>query len=121
MEIRIATPAETVTISELSRRLGNVPFFPGQSIVALLEKENDGEKEIVGFAAVQTAQHAAGSWVKEDLRKKKLSYELRHALDNELRRRGIPVYFALPNSDFERHLFAKYGPVTEHLVQVRHL
>lgn len=117
MEVRIASPAETKALSELSVKLGNVPFFVGQSIISFLE-HND---EIVGFAAVQTAQHAAGSWVKEEFRRKKHSYELRHELDNELRRRGIPVYFALPQNDFEKHLFAKYGPVTEHAVQVRHL
>lgn len=117
MNIRIASPAETKAVSELSVKLGNVPLFPGQSVVAFIEHED----EIAGFAAVQTAQHAAGSWVKEEFRKQKHSYELRHALDAELRRRGIPVYFALPRTDFEKHLFAKYGPVTEHLVQVRHL
>lgn len=121
MEIRIATPEETAKISALSVRVGNIPFFPNQSIIALLEDEKDGEKEIVGFAAVQTAQHAAGSWVKEEHRRKRHTYELRQALDSELRQRGIPVYFALPQNDFERHLFAKYGHVTEHLVQVRHL
>lgn len=117
MKVRIASVAETKAVSELSVKLGNVPLFPGQSIISLIEA-ND---EIVGFAAVQTAQHAAGSWVKEDLRRQKLSYHLRMALDNEMRRRGIPVYFAMPQSDFEKHLFQKYGPVTEHLVQVRHL
>jgi N-acetylglutamate synthase-like GNAT family acetyltransferase len=121
MEVRIATPEETAEISKLSVKVGNIPFFPGQSLIALLEHGDGDEKEIVGFAAVQNAQHAAGSWVKEEFRKQGRSYELRHALDNELRRRGIPVYFALPQSDFERHLFAKYGPVTEHNVQVRHL
>lgn len=117
MEVRIATQAEIEKLSALSTRLGNVPFLKDQAIVALLE---DGE-EIVGFAATQNAQHAAGSWVKEKFRRRKHSYELRVCLDNELRRRGIPVYFALPQSDFEKHLFAKYGPVTEHTVQVRHL
>ncbi|MCU1338846.1 MAG: hypothetical protein JWO19_4427 [Bryobacterales bacterium] len=117
MEVRIATPEETGLVSALSVKLGNIALFPQQSIIALLEQD----EKIVGFAAVQTAQHAAGSWVKEEFRKRGHSYELRHALDSELRRRGIPVYFALPQSDFEKHLFAKYGPVTEHLSQVRHL
>ncbi len=117
MEVRIATPEETEQISRLSRSLGNVPFFPEHSIVELLEHN----KEIVGFAATQTAMHAAGSWVQEKFRRQKHSYTLRQCLDQELKRRGFPVYFALPNSNFEKALFAKYGLVTEHLVQVRHL
>lgn len=121
MEVRIATAEETRAVSALSVKVGNIPLFPQQSIIAVLEHGDGDEKEIVGFAALQTAQHAAGSWVKEEFRKQKHSYELRHALDNELRRRAIPVYFALPQSDFEKHLFEKYGPVTEHIVQVRHL
>ena len=119
MDVRIATPEETEQLSKLSVSLGNIPFVRDQSIIALLEKENG--KEIVGFAAVQTAMHAAGSWVKEECRNKGFSHQLRNALDNELRRRGIAVYFALPGNDFEKQLFAKYGPVTEHLAQVRHL
>lgn len=117
MEVRIATPEETEKLGQLSVRLGNVPFLAAQSVVALLEHE----KEIIGFAAVQNAQHAAGSWVKEEFRRQKHSYELRHCLDNELRRRGFSVYFALPANDFEKHLFTKYGTVTEHAAQVRHL
>ena len=117
MEVRIATAEETRKLSQLSVRLGNVPFLPGQSIVALLEHD----KEMVGFAAVQNAQHAAGSWVKEEFRRRHHSYELRACLDNELRHRGFSVYFALPKNDFEKHLFSKYGTVTEYAVQVRHL
>jgi hypothetical protein len=59
--------------------------------------------------------------VKDEYRRLGFSYELRSALDNELRRRGIQVYFALPANDFERQLFAKYGHVIEQAVQVRHL
>jgi len=117
MEVHIATPEEIRALSELSVRLGNVPFIARQSIVAVLEHA----KEIIGFAAVQNAQHAAGSWVKEEFRRQKLTYELRQALDQELRQRGFSVYFALPRGDFEKHLFAKYGTVTEHLAQIRHL
>ncbi len=117
MEVRIAQPAEIQALSALSFSLGNLPFLAGQSIVAVLEHD----KEIVGFAATQCAQHAAGSWVKDAFRRQKFSYALRHALDSELHRLGYPVYIALPQSDFEKHLFAKYGPVTEHLAQVRHL
>lgn len=121
MEVRIATPEETAKVSKLSVSLGNVPFLPAQAIVAILEHDAGEGKEIVGFAATQNAQHAAGSWVKEEFRKQKYSYELRHCLDNELRRRGFSVYFALPGNDFEKQLFAKYGTVTEHAAQIRHL
>lgn len=117
MEVRIATLEDIATVSKLSVSLGNVPFLPDQATIALLEHDH----EIVGFAAVQNAQHAAGSWVKEEFRRQKYSYQLRHELDNELRRRGFPVYFALPGNDFEKQLFAKYGTVTEHVAQVRHL
>lgn len=117
MEVRIATPEETEQLSKLSVSLGNVPFLRDQSIVVVAEHN----KEVIGFAAVQSAQHAAGSWIKEDFRRKGLSYEVRQALDNELRRRGFQVYFALPGNDFEKHLFAKYGTVIERLAQVRHL
>jgi hypothetical protein len=121
MEVRIATPQELANLGKISVSLGNVPFLPDQSIVALLEHGEGKDKEVVGFAAVQNAQHAAGSWVKEEFRRQKYSYELRHALDNELRRRGFSVYFALPGNAFEKQLFAKCGTVTEHAAQIRHL
>ena len=117
MNVRIATASEIQRLSNLSRALGNVPFFNEQAIVAFAEQEG----KIIGFAATQTAQHAAGSWVKEEYRRKGLTYEMRHALDSELRDRGFQVYFAMPKNDFEKHLFAKYGTVTEDTVQVRHL
>jgi hypothetical protein len=117
MQVRIALPAEIDELSKRSVSLGNIPLVIGQCIAAVLEHED----KIVGFAGVQHALHAAGSWIDEKWRGKKLSYEMRQALDNELRLRGYGVYFAIPGSDFEKHLFAKYGPVTEHLVQVRHL
>ena len=117
MEVHIATPEEIQKVSQLSVRLGNVPFLSGQSVVALLEDR----KEIVGFAAVQNAVHAAGSWVKEEYRRKGHTYQLRSALDNELRHRGFGVYFAFPRNDFEKQLFAKYGLVIEHQAQIRHL
>lgn len=117
MNVRIASPEETAKISALSAKLGNVPFLSDQSIISVLE-HND---EIVGFAAVQSAQHAAGSWVLDKHRMRGYSYELRACLDNELRRRGFRVYFALPGNDFEKALFQKYGHVTEHLAQIRHL
>jgi GNAT superfamily N-acetyltransferase len=116
-DIKLATAEDIKKLSELSVRLGNIPLFPGQSIVSFFE---DGEG-VAGFAAVQSAWHAAGSWVKEEYRRLGFSYELRSALDNELRRRGIQVYFALPGNEFEKMLFAKYGHVLEQTVQVRHL
>lgn len=122
MEVRLATEEEIKKLSALSVRLGNVPFIPGQAIVSIMEHGDGDKKEVVGFAAVQTALHAAGSWVKEEFRRKGYTYQLRQALDNELRQRGFSVYFALPGSDFEKHLFAKYGQVTEiPTAQVRHL
>lgn len=117
MEVRIASAKEIAELSKLSVRLGNIPFVAYQSIVAVLEHN----QEVVGFAATQNAQHAAGSWVKEEFRRKGHSYELRHCLENQLRTLGFPVYFSLPNHEFEKELFRKYGQVTEHLVQVRHL
>lgn len=117
MEARIVRPEETETFSEISIALGNIPFVRDQSVIAALEDGN----ELVGFAVVQNALHAAGSWVNPEARRRGHSYQLRRALDDELRRRGYSVYFALPRNDFERQLFAKYGPVTECLVQVRHL
>lgn len=117
MEVRLATPEDLNELSKLSVSLGNVPFFPGQCVASLLA---DGD-EIVAFAAAQSAWHAAGSWVKEEHRRQGHTYALRHSLENELRRQGIKVYFALPGNDFERALFQKYGTVTEHAVQVRHL
>lgn len=122
MQVRIAKPEELEKLSALSVRLGNVPFLKDQAIVSVLEHENEKQElELVGFAAVQTALHAAGSWVDEKYRQQKHSYEMRQCLDNELRRRGFAVYFALPGNDFEKHLFQKYGAVTEHFAQIRHL
>ena len=118
MEIRLLQPSEIEKLSKLSVALGNIPFFAGQCKAAILIDE---EKNIVGFSAVQSAWHAAGSWVREDHRKQGKTYDLRSCLDNELRRNGIKVYFAIPQNDFEKQLFEKYGHVTEQLVQIRHL
>lgn len=117
MEVHIATPEEMPRLSDLSISLGNIAFLTGQSIVAVLKRE----EEILGFAAVQNALHAAGSWVKETERRKGYSYALRSALDDELRRRGYGVYFAMPGNKFEQQLFRKYGPVEDRLIQVRTL
>lgn len=117
MEIRAVTADDIKELSALSVQLGNVPFFAGQVKAAILIDE----KEIIGFSAVQSAWHAAGSWMREDHRKQGKTYELRSCLDNELRKDGIKVYFAIPSNDFEKQLFAKYGHVTEQAIQVRHL
>src|SRR6266436_5502419 len=101
MELRPATVSDIKELSELSVRLGNIPLLPGQSKAALLLDD----EEIIGFAAVQSAWHAAGSWIKEEHRKQGHTYRLRSYLDNELRKAGIKVYFALPGSDFEKMLF----------------
>jgi hypothetical protein len=116
-EIKIATAEDIQKLSTLSVGLGNIPFFQGQSIVSFFE---DGHG-VAGFAAVQSAWHAAGSWVKETHRKQGFTYQLRAALENEMRRRGIPVYFALPGNDFEKSLFKKYGHVVERMSQMRSL
>lgn len=122
MEVRIATPAEVEKLSKLSVSLGNVAFSKDRSIVALMEHETGKDKkELFGFAAVDVALHAAGSWVHDKHRRQGYSYQLRTCLDNELRKRGVHVYFALPANDFEKHLFQKYGAVTEQPVQIRHL
>lgn len=118
MECRLANQSEIEKLSKFSVSLGNVPFFPGQCKASFLL---DDEHKIIGFAAAQTAWHAAGSWVREDHRLQRRTYEMRNLLDNELRRCGVGVYFALPSNDFEKQLFAKYGQVTEQIVQVRHL
>lgn len=117
MEVILASPRDIQKLSELSVKVGNIPLFPGKAVASLLF-EGD---EIVGFAAVQQAWHAAGSWVKEEYRRQGLTHTLRNSLDNELRRMGVPVYFALPGNEFERELFAKYGHVLERTVQVRNL
>ncbi len=115
MECRLATENEIEKLSKLSMSLGNVPFTAGQCMASILL---DGE-EIIGFAATQTIQHAAGSWVKEDHRRQGRTYEMRQILDNALRLSGHRVYFAIPNNAFEKELFAKYGHVMEVTAQVR--
>lgn len=117
LECRLASEKEIKALSDLSVKLGNIPFFPGQCVASVLVDE----EEVIGFAAIQNAYHAAGSWVHEDHRLQGRTYELRACLENELRRKGIGVYFAIPGNKFEKQLFAKYGTVTEHIVQTRHL
>lgn len=119
MECRIARPDEIAAISKQSLSLGNVAFDPDKSIVAVLIHSTTNECE--GFAAVNSAYIAAGSWIDEVYRGRKLSYEMRACLDNELRRRGVTTYIAVPNKTSEYVLFAKYGSVTDHMAQVRHL
>ena len=105
-------------ISEFSQGVGNVPLAEGTSIAAVVR---DNEGKIIAFAAVQTAVHAAGSYVAPKHRRKGLTYELRKMLESELRTQGIPMYFAIPTSEFEKNLFAKYGAVVERTVQVKEL
>jgi hypothetical protein len=117
MNYSILQPEEVVELDALSRSLGNVPFFPSQCSASLL-RDNGG---IVGFAAVQGAVHAAGSWIKEKYRGNGYTYRLRQMLEDSLREQGVRVYFAIPNNDAEKTLFAKYGPVTEKIVQVKEI
>jgi hypothetical protein len=117
IDVRLATEQEMQKLSDYSKAVGGIGFLPGQAIASLLLDD----EEVIGYAAVHNACHAAGSYVKEEHRRQGHTYEMRKILDAELKRRGIPVYFALPNNDFERWLFAKYGHVTEHLAQVRQI
>jgi len=117
VDIRLATNDEIAKVSKLSVSLGNVPFDKDSSIVATLVHDDD----IIGFAAARLCWTAAGSWVNENYRRQGHSYGLRKCLDDELRRRNVQLYIAIPNNDFERTLFSKYGLVTEHVAQVRHL
>src|SRR5258708_791546 len=117
MEYSTLQTDQLAELDALSRSLGNVPFLPGQCSASLLR---DG-REIIGFAAVQAAVHAAGSWIKPSHRGKGHTYKLRELLEQKLRDEGIKVYFAIPANDFEKTLFAKYGPVVEKTVQVREL
>lgn len=113
-EIRIAALNDIAKLSRLSVDLGNVPFLPNQSIVSFFEDATG-----IADAAVQVAWHAAGSWIREDLRRQGLTYQLRRVLDNEIRLRGIPVYFAVPGNEFEKELFNKYGTAIELTAQMR--
>lgn len=117
MECRAIRPEETAALSALSQALGNVPFFKEQCEASVLLDAGG----IVGFAAAQVAWHAAGSWIAEPLRRRGHTYELRKCLEDSLRSRGVRVYFSLPRDEFEQSLFAKYGPVSESLVQVKGL
>jgi len=117
MKYEVIPPEQIEDLSRLSVSLGNVPFFPGQCAISVMKEGN----EVLGFAAAQTATHAAGSWIHEDYRRMGHTYELRKLLEIDLWAKGIPVYFAVPQNDFEKQLFAKYGPVTEATVQIRKL
>lgn len=117
MKVEILTGRQILDLSELSKSLGNIPLVPGQSLASVMY---DNQK-IVGFAAVQGACHAAGSWVHPDYRGQKLTYSLRSPLEAALKANGILIYFAFPGNDFEKQLFAKYGPTTEKLAQIRTL
>ena len=117
IKFEIATLDEIPDLSRLSVSLGNIPLIPGQSNASVVRMG----AEIVGFAAVQAAAHTAGSWVHPDWRRQGVSRHLRIVLENDMRQRGITHYFSIPGNDFERQLFAKYGPVSEHVVQIKEL
>jgi GNAT superfamily N-acetyltransferase len=118
MKVEIVKGEALKEVSEFSKSIGNIPLLEATSMASVL-RDDDGD--IVGFAAVQAACHACGSYVKPEFRRKGLTYTLRQALESELRSQGIPMYFALPHNKFERELFKKYGPVKEQIVQVREL
>ena len=118
MRVVAARPEDMDDLNMLSVAIRNIPFQPDQCVAAMLYDDGD---VLCGFAAAHSAVHAAGSWVRPDLRRRGHSYELRKCLEAEMRKLKIPAYFAIPSTDFERRLFAKYGPVTEKLVQVRKL
>lgn len=105
-------------LDKLSRSLGNTPLIPDLSLASIMR---EGNGDIIGFASVQTALHASGSWIRPDHRGHRYTYELRKLLEVDLKGKGIQVYFSVPGTDFERILFAKYGPVKEKIVQVREL
>lgn len=117
MDYSIVTNKEIADLSKFSVSLGNVPLIPHQSSASVMRLGN----EIVGFAAVQSAVHTAGSWVHPDWRFQGHTYGLRKALEQHMRDHGLTVYFSIPGNDFERTLFAKYGPVSEHVVQIKEL
>lgn len=104
-------------LSELSVSIGNIPLKVEDSVAAVIIADN----EIIGFAAAQQAWHAAGSWVREDMRRKGITHLLRARLERQLTQRGACHYFSIPNTEFERELFKKYGPVDERIVQVKRL
>lgn len=117
MDFELLESEAVLEVDPISIEVGNIPFLPNQSMVSVMRDRG----RIVGFAGVQAASHAAGSWVAPEYRLRGYSYELRKVLENGMRKFGIKIYFSLPQNDFEKALFAKYGPVQEKLVQVREL
>jgi len=117
MKIEILEGEAIRELDELSRSLGNTPLLPHSSLSAVLRNS----AAIIGFAAVQTALHTAGSWIHPNHRGNRYTYDLRKALEDGLRDRGFGVYFSLPGNEFERTLFAKYGAVKEQTAQVKEL
>jgi GNAT superfamily N-acetyltransferase len=115
--IEIASGDVIKELSDFSVSVGNVRLHKGMSVASVLREEG----RIIGFAAAAAACHAAGSYVAPSHRHQGLTYQLRKALEDELRTQGVPMYFAVPANDFEKMLFAKYGPVTEKLAQVKEL
>jgi acetyltransferase (GNAT) family protein len=118
MKLEILEGAKIEELDKLSRSLGNTPLISGSSLASVMRDENG---TIVGFASVQTALHASGSWISPGYRRNGYTYELRRLLESDMRAKKIPVYFAFPGNDFEKELFRKYGSVTERLAQVKEL
>jgi hypothetical protein len=117
MKLEILEGDSLAELNLLSQSLGNTQLVYGNSLASVLRDEEN----IIGFAAVQLALHASGSWIHPDYRGKRHTYELRSLLESEMRIRSIPVYYAFPGNDFERMLFKKYGHVREQLAQVKEL
>jgi len=118
MTFEILSGLSIAELDKLSRELGNIPLLAGSSISSIMR---DDAGKIKGFASVQTAVHASGSWVDLKYRRQRHTYTLREVLEDELRRLRVPVYFSIPQNDFEKSLFAKYGAVEEKIVQVKKL
>jgi hypothetical protein len=118
MKLEILEGQPIVELDELSRSLGNTPLLPGLALASVMR---DKDESIIGFASVQSALHASGSWIHPEHRKMGYTYQLRYMLESEMRIKGVRMYFSFPQNDFERKLFAKYGPVKEEMAQVKEL
>jgi len=117
VRVEILEGDKIAELDALSRSLGNTPLLSHSALASVMRDK----EEIIGFAAVQSALHAAGSWINPAHRGQKYTYALRAMLEDEMKAKGFRVYFALPGNEFERTLFAKYGPVKEQVVQVKEL
>ena len=113
----MASPNDIAKVSTYSVLCGNIPLVEDQAVASVLK---DGD-DLVGFAAAQVAIHAAGSYIDPRFRGRGLTYGLRSQLEATLKKYGFRMYFAIPGNDFEKMLFAKYGPVQEGIVQIKDL